>query len=127
MRVDVTEVHQLAADIDRNAAAVPAQARTVIKKTGFDTVAAIQQGIVDADAIDTGNMLNTTSVDFTDDGLGFEAGPTAEYALYVDQGTSEIAPRNFTGPAADRTFPQVPAALAAIGSKAIDRRGVGRG
>lgn len=121
MRVDVSEVMVLADDIERNADAVPERARLVVGKGGFDTVAAIQQGIVAADAIDTGTSLNSTSVDFTDDGLGFEAGPTTDYFVYVDLGTSEIRPRNIVGPAADRVFPGVEAALGDIGGGAIDR------
>lgn len=117
--VDVSEVIAFGNDIIRNASEAPAQARLAVEKVGYDTVAAIQQNIRDVGAIDTGNMLNTTSVDFTDEGLGFEAGPEAEYAIYVDQGTSEIAPRNFTGPAADREFPNLDAALAEIGDGAF--------
>lgn len=120
MHVDVSEVMALARDIERNADQVPGQAKIVVTKVGYDTVAAIQQGIRDVDAIDTGAMLNTTGVDFSGDGLGFEAGPGQEYAVYVDQGTSEIAPRDFTGPAADRTFPGVDDGLGEIGSRAID-------
>lgn len=117
MRVDVSEVMALARDIEQNAAQVPTQARTVIHKVGYDTLATMQAGT----PIDTGNLKNSEGIDFTDDGLGFEVGPTAEYGGYVEEGTSRMHAEPYAGPAADREFPNVDEGLAAIGEQAIGR------
>ena len=115
MHIDVSEVMELASDIERNADQVPGLARAAVHKVGYDTLATMQS----ITPVDTGNLKNSESVDFTDDGLGFEAGPTAEYGGYVEEGTSKMAAEPYAGPAADRTFGQLDAALADIGDRAI--------
>ena len=57
--------------------------RLVVAKTGFDTVAGAQ----DLVPVDTGHLKNTIGVDIDDDGLGFEAGPTASYGAHIEWGT----------------------------------------
>lgn len=81
--IDLHEVYQLADDIEANAAKVPVKARLVVGKWGHDVQADAQTGA----PVDTGNLKNSISTDITDDGLGFEVGPTAEYGDYVEQGT----------------------------------------
>jgi HK97 gp10 family phage protein len=115
MHIDVSEVMELARDIERNADQVPAQARAVVTKVGYDTLATMQA----ITPVDTGNLKNSEGIDFTDDGLGFEAGPTAEYGGYVEEGTSKMAAEPYAGPAADREFPGVEHGLGEIGSRAI--------
>lgn len=82
--IDAHEVFELAADIERNAAMVPAKARLVTSKWGHDVQAAAQ---VNAPVV-TGTLMGSISTDITDDGLGFEVGPTAEYGGYVEEGTA---------------------------------------
>lgn len=66
--------------------------KVVVKKIAFDTVTLAQNKV----PVDTGNLKNTIGQDFDDDGLGFEAGPTANYGADVEYGTRahEIRPRN---------------------------------
>lgn len=116
MHADVSEVMAFANDIDRNADQVPALARLAVGKVGHDTVATMQA----ITPVDTGNLKNSESVDFTDGGLGFEAGPTAEYGGYVEEGTSRMHAEPYAGPAADREFPMLEDALGDIGERAFN-------
>jgi HK97 gp10 family phage protein len=113
--VDVSEVMAFARDIEQNANRVPARAKVAVQKVGHDTLAVMQAGT----PVDTGNLKNSESVDFTGDGLGFEAGPTAEYGVYVEEGTSRMSAEPYAGPAADQTFPLLEDALGAIGDGAF--------
>lgn len=82
--LDVHEVMDLASDIERNAALVPAKARLIVAKWGHDVAAA---GQINA-PVDTGTLRASIGVDFTEDGLAFEAGPTVEYGGFVEEGTA---------------------------------------
>lgn len=117
MRIDVSEVLQLADDITHNAAQTLPKAQLIVQKTGHDLVAAAQAVC----PVDTGNLKNSISVDVTDDGLGFEAGPTAFYGLYVEQGTSRMSPEPYMTPTADLILPRGEEALAQLGIQVISR------
>ena len=58
--------------------------RVVVAKTAFDTVAGAQGRV----PVDTGNLKNSIGQDIDDDGLGFEAGPTANYGAAVEYGAA---------------------------------------
>jgi hypothetical protein len=116
---DVSEVRALARDIYRNADEVPAKGARLVAAMGHRTAAAIQSEIRRLDLIDTSFMLNTTSVDV--EGLHFEAGPEAEYAIYQDQGTSELPANNFTGRGFDLVLPQAESAAGDLGEQIIGR------
>lgn len=117
MYVDVSEVYELAADMERNADAIPAKVRTIVHRGGFDTLSTMQAGT----PVDTGNLRSSESVDFTDDGLGFEVGPTAEYGDYVEEGTSKMRAEPYAGPAADRVFPGIEDALGDTAADVVGR------
>ncbi|MFI7113959.1 HK97 gp10 family phage protein [Nonomuraea sp. NPDC050227] len=89
---DVSEVDGLIKHIAAAPPKAEALTRVVVKKIAFDTVAGAQ-GLV---PVDTGNLKNTIGQDFDDDGMGFEAGPTANYGADVEYGTQphEIRPRD---------------------------------
>jgi HK97 gp10 family phage protein len=87
-----------------------------VQKTGHDVVR-------DAQAfapVDTGNLRNSIGVDFDSDRLGFEAGPTASYAPYLEWGTSRMGPHAFMGPAFDRNVPAFIAASEELGGVILD-------
>lgn len=67
-------------------------------------------------AVDTGFMRSSIGRDTDPDGLGGEVGPTASYAPFVENGTSEHAPQAFMGPAFDRAVPDF--------VKAVEQAGV---
>lgn len=56
--------------------------------------------------VDTGNLRNSISYDTQTlaNSVRAEIGPTAEYAPYVEEGTSKMEPQPFLGPAFDRNL-----------------------
>lgn len=98
---DVSQVDQLIDDLDDAGPRVEERAKTVVSKTGHDSVASMQQ----LAAVDTGAMKNSTGVDIDSDGLGFEAGPTVEYAPFVEWGTTKMAPQPFVVPGFEQNLP----------------------
>lgn len=112
---DFSEVRQLAVDLGAATERTTKQARKIVEKTGHDFVA-------DAQAfapVDTGFLRSSISVDYDRDGLGFEAGPTASYAIFVEAGTSRMAPQPYVRPAWDRRVPQAIEAFERIGGQIL--------
>lgn len=116
---DVSEVRALARDITRNADQTPARARAVVAAGAERVVAAIKTEILALDLIETSNMLDDTTADV--DGTGFEAGSTAEYTVYQDQGTSELPASNFHAKGFDKVFPSIEDGLADLGASILGR------
>lgn len=79
------------------------KAKTVVSKSRHDVVAGAQAIC----PVDTGNLKNSIGVDFDEDGLGWEAGPTANYGAYVEYGTRRMAPQAYMGPSFDRVAAEV--------------------
>jgi HK97 gp10 family phage protein len=113
--IDLSEVHALASDIQRNADQVEPKARTLVAAGGHRTLAVMQAKT----PVDTGNLKSSESVDI--DGLSFEAGPTADYAEYVELGTSRMAAEPYAGPAFDEVEPQIADALGDLGAQILGR------
>jgi HK97 gp10 family phage protein len=106
-----SDLNRLEVDLLAAGPLVAARAAVVVHKNGFDVVRDGQAFC----PVDTGNLKNSIGVDFDSDGLGYHAGPTAEYAPYVEEGTSRMAPHAFMGPAFDRNLPSVIGALEILG------------
>jgi hypothetical protein len=89
---DVSELIHLEAVLGRAGPRAEQMTKTVVAKTGFDTVAGAQA----LAPVDTGNLKSSIGVDFDDDELGFEAGPTANYGAHIEYGAGPhvIRPRN---------------------------------
>lgn len=105
MRFDVSELNTLAVDMGLAAGQIGAKAATVIRKTAY----AIERDAKVFSPVDTGNLRSSISTSFEGDGrfavLIAEIGPTADYARFVEEGTSVNAPQAFMGPALDRNTP----------------------
>src|SRR4051812_47729795 len=110
MGIDTSGLREVKADLGRlSARAVPAASKAVAK-VAHDIEATAKQ----LAPVDTGNLMNSISTDVR--GLTAEIGPTADYGLYVKEGTSRMAPQPYMGPAADQHFPDFDAAMLAIGA-----------
>lgn len=95
------ELRRFAADLGNASQHIADRAGQVITKTALS---------IEADAkilapVDTGFLQGSISTDLSGDRLTAEIGPTAEYAGYVEQGTSRMAPQPYLGPASDRWEP----------------------
>lgn len=113
---DTSDLDKLAADLAQAGPKAETLAKAVVRKTGFDTVAGAQT----VAPVDTGNLKNSIGVDFDPDGLGFEAGPTANYGHFVEYGTSRMSPQPYMGPAFDRAVGPLPEVFKQIGEKALE-------
>lgn len=99
MGIDSSGLRELKADLGKLAArAVPAASRA-IAKTAHDIEATAKQ----LAPVDTGNLQGSISSDIKP--LSAEIGPTASYGIYVEEGTSRMAPQPYMGPAADQHTP----------------------
>lgn len=113
---DFTELVQLDVSLGKAGSKAEALAKKVIKKTAFDVVAGAQA----LAPVDTGNLKSSIGADTDADGLGFGAGPTANYGYYVEYGTSRMGPQPYMRPAFDRAIEPLPEVLAQIGEKSLE-------
>jgi HK97 gp10 family phage protein len=108
--VDLSEIRKFERDIEVGSVQAVKQVRNTVRKATFETEAG---GKVRA-AVDTGFMRNSITSDFVgsnaDVAVG-TTGPDAEYAPFVEHGTSKQPPHPFMGPAADEVEPMFYAAL----------------
>lgn len=110
---DFSEIRRLAQDLSAAAESLVPRIGLAISKTTKD---------IEADAkilapVDTGNLRNSISASY--DHLGSEIGPTAEYGLYVEEGTSRMAPQPYLGPAFDRRIGGLEDALTILASEIL--------
>jgi HK97 gp10 family phage protein len=96
-------ITQLAVDLRGAGPKAIEKAKVVVEKSGHDVVAGAQAIC----PVDTGNLKGSIGVDFDGDGLGWEAGPTASYGIYVEYGTRYMAPQAYMGPSFDRVAAEV--------------------
>lgn len=112
----VSDLNRLEMDLGRASLEVIGRAVTVVRKTGMDVVRDGQMFC----PVDTGNLRSSIGVDYDTDGLGFEAGPTANYGHFVEYGTSRMAPHAYMGPAFDRNIVGAVAALTLLGGSVLE-------
>lgn len=106
MGMDASELRALAKTLRRRAAGLQARADRAIKKTAYDIVA-------DAAILapkDTGYLASSIGADFPGP-LKAVLGPTANYAHFVEWGTSKMPARPYMHPSVDRRLPGLLKAL----------------
>jgi HK97 gp10 family phage protein len=113
IRIDLSQVHQLADDLRKASDTIEPKARLVVAAGGHRVLATMQTRT----PVDTGHLKSSETVDV--DGLRFEAGPTADYGEYVELGTSRMAAEPYAGPAFDHELPSIIDALADAGSRIL--------
>lgn len=119
MGYDASELAALGRDLKAGAGRVGAKTAVVVKKAAAD----IERGAKTRAAVDTGNLRSSISTTITGDGrhgtMTAEIGPTAEYGIFVELGTSRMGPQPFLGPAFDAALPGFTAAMAQLGGEIL--------
>lgn len=100
MSVQWDGLNEFVADLSALGAKALPMATIATQKTALSVQASAQAFA----PVDTGNLRSSISQETRSTGTGVEAeiGPTAEYGIYVELGTSRMAPHAFLGPAFDR-------------------------
>lgn len=114
VKIDISQVIGYSTRLRNAGTTTGAKAAQALRKTAFD---------IEADAkilapIDTGNLRNSISTTVTGDGrhgqMSAEIGPTAEYGIYQEYGTSTQPGKPYLTPAFDRRVGPFEAALSKI-------------
>lgn len=110
---DTAGVRRLAADITKADVENAKKASAALRKTALD---------IEADAkifvpVDTGFLKNSISSDISE--YHAEVGPTADYAHYVENGTSRMNGQPYMRPAADRRLPPFARRIREIGGQIL--------
>lgn len=119
MGVDISQVDGLYKDLGNASKRVIEGAKLVIKKSALD----IERNAKNIVPVDTGNLKN--SIGHSDlrqlsaEHLQVDIGPTANYGIYVELGTSHMAPQAFMGPSLDRYSGPFEQAMAQLGEEAL--------
>lgn len=97
---DASEIYTLASDLRGSATKAKKTAGAAVQKTAAD---------IGADAkslapVDTGNLKSSIGVGKVGP-LESVVGPTANYGIYLELGTSRMPAQPFMGPATDRRVP----------------------
>lgn len=111
MSVNTSGLLELAVDLDTAGDQVRPRMSRAIRKTAHD----IERTAKRICPVDTGNLRNSISTSISGGAatITAEIGPTADYAGYVEEGTSRQAPQPYMRPAFDAEVPQLLAALRA--------------
>ena len=115
---DASALMGLGAELKRASAETQPKAEQVVAKSAYDLEAQGKANILAMDAVDTGDTLNTTSVDFIS-GLIAEVGPTTHYAVWVHDGTWKMPPRPFMTNALQTIEPSFIAAMEQLGGNIL--------
>lgn len=119
VHIDVSEVLALGSRIDNGTKRVGAQVSAAVRKTAF----AIEGSAKALAAVDTGTMRSSISTTISGSGsagsMTAEIGPTVDYAIYVEYGTSRMGAQPFMGPAGDQHVAGYTEALASIAEQVL--------
>lgn len=109
MPLDVSDVDRFANRLTAQAAVIPVRVREVVTATAY---------LIEGDAkmlapVDTGALRASisTTIDAGIDEVTAEVGPTVEYGIYQELGTSRMTAQPYLGPAFDRHTPNFLQAL----------------
>lgn len=115
MQIDASQLRGLAADLTGVSKTAGQAARAVVRKTALD-VERTAKGLV---PVDTGNLR--ASIGHSDlramgtsGSIEAEIGPSANYGIYVEEGTSRMGPQPYMQPALDRVAPAFEAAMGKV-------------
>lgn len=112
-RIDASEVHALAHDLNTAGSYVEERAPLAISKFGHDTEATAHVLV----PVDTGFLDSTIGTEVL--GMSADVFATAEYGEYVERGTSRMSAEPYLSPAFDQHLEPFENALGAIGVQAV--------
>lgn len=110
------ELRRLSADLRRTGVRVGLKARRVVQKTATD----IQASAKALAPVDTGNLKNSITTTNSVSGFRAEIGPTANYGIFLEMGTSRMPAQPFMGPAADQHAQAFEDAMQQLGTEGLD-------
>ncbi|GAW54743.1 HK97-gp10 family putative phage morphogenesis protein [Nocardioides sp. PD653] len=117
--LDTSEARAVASQIAAAGPRIGAAGSAVLRRTA----AAVQADAQALAPVDTGNLRSSISTTITGDGrtgqMSAEIGPTAEYGVFQEYGTSTQSGTPFMGPAFDRQVPGYTEALAQLAAAAV--------
>jgi HK97 gp10 family phage protein len=121
MDIDASDFNRLASSFTQAAANIGPGAQAVVRKTTLD----VERDAKSFVPVDTGNLKSSIGhSDLRTVGqsgvLEAEVGPTAEYGVYVEFGTSRKGPAAFMGPALDRQIPVFTQAMEQLAERAAN-------
>lgn len=123
MSLDFSEVGRLIVHLERAEAKVGREVSVAVRKSAKDLENDAKTIATEKDVKDTGDMINSISIEFEGDGrsgiMTAIIGPTVDYAIYQEYGTSVLEPREFMGPAFDRQAPVLAQVVGIIGERAL--------
>lgn len=111
--IDTSELDALARSLGKAAGGIGARTAAVLRKTAYD----IERSAKAQAPVDTGALRASISTSFSGDGrhgtMAAEIGPTVEYGIYLELGTSRMPPQPYLAPAYEQHIGSLEAALGA--------------
>jgi len=110
--IDLSQVNALIVELGKGSERAHQMATIAVRKTAADIKKEAQAFCL----VDTGNLKSSISYETNVlvSSIEAEIGPTAAYGIYVEEGTSRMAPAAFMGPAFDRQAHYLDEALGMI-------------
>lgn len=119
LELDISQAVALASRFQSASGRIGAAGSAVVRRTAF----AIQGDAQALAPVDTGALRSSISTTITGDGRGgtmtAEIGPTVEYGIYQEYGTSVMAAQPFMAPAFDRQIGGYTSAISALLEQAL--------
>lgn len=99
--VDTSQLRALAADFGFAAVLLEHDVSDAFERGSYEILGRMQVGT----PVDTGHLVNSEHAE--SHGLHLEVAADADYADYVERGTSRMAPQPYAGPSFDGALPSI--------------------